>query len=456
MGNPLVRHTSAADPDAHVWGDTVWVYCSMDANLKDYGLGPNDYKYDYTDGYRLFSTTDMVNWVDHGEIFHSRNVNWGPSGWMWAPSAAWNGKTGSDAKYFLYYPHKDWEGVWRVGVATGPTPAGPFTDIGPINKVVGIDPHVFIDTDNQAYLYNNDAMVVKLKENLLEVAEEPRKIEYGAGNIEAKFRFEEGSYMHKRGSVYYYSYSNWSAQDTMAYYATGSSPYGPFKWRGALSGKKSGSQDHHSIIQFKKQWYYFYHMDTPWEEKRELNWYGQRRIACYSRLTYAKDNGIKFVTPTSFYGNAGGPRLESSNGAVYQWDAWYSIGNSVTGKSDEPISGTTDGSIYQTYRYGRSFSYDIPLANGNYSVILKFAEVYHSSVGRRQFSVDMEGARVITDLDVFAIVGKNKGYDIVRQVTVKDNELNISFDAAIDTAMVAGLNVVKVARRANLKGGKLL
>jgi arabinoxylan arabinofuranohydrolase len=425
----------------------------MDGNLREHGLGPNDWTYAHMDGYRAYSTTDMVNWVDHGEIFHSRNVGWGPAGWMWAPAAAWNGKTGSEAKYFLYFPHKDWEGVWRVGVATGPTPTGPFTDTGPMQKVVGIDPHVFIDTDNQAYLYYNDAMVVKLKPNLIEVAEEPRQIEYGASSREAKFNFEEGSFMHKRGNTYYYSYSNWHGGDTTAYYATGSSPYGPFEWKGALSGKKSGSQDHHSIIRFKGNWYYFYHQDTSWKEKEQLQWYGQRRIACYTRLYFKWDGSIRFVTPSSFLTNSGGPMHASTTGNLYQWDMWYSSGNSAIGGTSDFISGTSDVVLYQTYRFGRSFSYNIPLANENYLVTLKFAETYHNSAGARTFNVDLEGSRAISDLDVFAIAGgKNKAYDIVRQVRVTDNELNIDFNGNIDTAMISG---IKVVRRMNFKNVKL-
>lgn len=110
-GNPWITHTSSADPDAHVWDGTVWVYCSKDANLRLRGLGPDAFNYDHMDGYNVFSSTDLINWVDHGEIFHSRNSPWGPPGWMWAPSAHWNGKYGSEAIYYLYYPHKDLEGT---------------------------------------------------------------------------------------------------------------------------------------------------------------------------------------------------------------------------------------------------------------------------------------------------------------------------------------------------------
>jgi arabinoxylan arabinofuranohydrolase len=306
--NPWIRQTPGSDPAAVVWGDTVWVYVSQDANLRLQGLGPNDYKYDYMDGYRALSSTDMVNWVDHGEVFHSRNVSWGfPSGgWMWAPSAHWNGKSGSEAKYYLYYPHKDKDGVWRIGVATAPTPAGPFTDIGsPIDGLSGIDPHIFKDDDGQVYLYYNQFEVVKLKDNLIEIAEPVRKIDYGGNNLEYRFQFEEGSFMHKYNGKYYYSYSHWHATEpTMGYYAIGSSPYGPFEWKGGLTGRKSGSQDHHSIIQFKGDWYYFTHMDTPWKERSDMNWYGQRRISCYQKMYYNDDGTIRQVNPNAWALNA--------------------------------------------------------------------------------------------------------------------------------------------------------
>ena len=102
-GNPLVAHVSSADPDAHVWDDTVWVYTSQDANLRDHGYNSDSdpWTYEYMDGYHVFSTKDMIQWEDHGEIFHSRNVAWGGEGWMWAPGA-----TRKDGTYYLYYPHK--------------------------------------------------------------------------------------------------------------------------------------------------------------------------------------------------------------------------------------------------------------------------------------------------------------------------------------------------------------
>jgi len=102
-GNPLVSHVSSADPDAHVWDDTVWVYTSTDGNLLEYGYNGQDdeWTYAHMDGYRAFSSTDLLHWTDHGEILHSRDVAWGNAGWMWAPGAARRNGT-----YYLYFPHR--------------------------------------------------------------------------------------------------------------------------------------------------------------------------------------------------------------------------------------------------------------------------------------------------------------------------------------------------------------
>jgi beta-xylosidase len=290
-GNPLVRNHGAADPDVQVWDGVVWVYCSQDHQKQEGDKGT----YDSMDGYHVFSSSDLVNWTDHGEVLHSRDVDWGieRGGWMWAPGAA-----RKDGKYYLYYPHKDKKENWRIGVAVADAPQGPFKDIGhPIEGIGGIDPKIFIDDDGQAYIYNNSAIVAKLKPNMIELAEEPRKINYAPEDVlkDEVRRFCEGSYMHKKDGVYYYSYTNWKNKEFQGFYAMGKSPYGPFEWKGEMAPHPSGAQDHHSIIEFKGQWYYFYHIaikDYPVKKD------GQGRIACFDKLYYNEDGTIQMVKHT--------------------------------------------------------------------------------------------------------------------------------------------------------------
>ena len=272
--NPVVRHIRTADPSAHVWEDgKVWMYTSRDAE--------DAVNYNSMDGYRAFSSTDMVNWTDHGEVLHSKNIPWGAKGWMWAPTAICKNN-----KYYLLYPHsvKGSKDDMRCGVAVSDVPQGPFKDIGWIKGVEGqwLDPCVFTDDDGKTYLYwgVREPKMALLKDNLLELAETPRSIVYGAKN------FFEASYMHKYNGKYYYSYN----AGLGGFYAMGDSPYGPFEYKGAINPKQR--QDHHSIVEYKGQHYFFYH----WQ-----GWNGGskfRRNTCIEYLYYNEDGTIQEIYAT--------------------------------------------------------------------------------------------------------------------------------------------------------------
>ncbi len=291
-GNPLSRLHGAADPDVHVWDDVVWMYTSQDRTV-DSTIHPHHYA--AMDGYHAFSSTDMINWTDHGEILHSRDVEWGweDGGYMWAPGAA-----RKDGKYYLYFPHRDKKNKWRIGVAIADSPAGPFKDSGrPIEGLSGIDPMILQDDDGEYYLYNNPGIVAKLKPNMTELAEEVRKIEYGPEEVMENdtLQFNEGACMQKKDGVYYFSYTNWHNKTYQGFYAMGDSPYGPFEWKGPMAPKPRGAQDHHSIINFKDQWYYFYHIAIPNLPKFKES---QGRIACFDKLYHNKDGTIQMVEHT--------------------------------------------------------------------------------------------------------------------------------------------------------------
>jgi len=277
--NPIIRTIRTADPSAHVWADgKMWLYCSHDQD--------NATDYSSMDGYHVFSSSDLVNWTDHGEVLHSKNVSWGSAGWMWAPDCAFH-----NGIYYFYFPHKDKSGSWKTGVATSAKPEGPFKDVGkPIDGARGIDPACFIDDDGTAYLYMSDfgnPLVAKLKSNMIELAETPKKIVYGSTN------FQEGVWMHKRNGIYYFSYTRWQSPDNGGLYATGDNPYGPFTYRGLVSPGPSGAQDHHSIVKYYNSWYYFYHIGNY------NGGSGNRRNVCIDYLYYNQDGTMKMVKQTS-------------------------------------------------------------------------------------------------------------------------------------------------------------
>jgi hypothetical protein len=136
--------------------------------------------------------------------------------------------------------------------------------------------------------------------------------------------------------------------------------------------------------------------------------------------------------------NAGGTQFTGADGTSYQSDALFSGGS--TYRTTAAIAGTTDDALYQSERYG-NFSYNVPVANGDYVVTLKFAEIYFSSPGRRTFDVFIEGAKVVSNLDVYAQAGRNAAYDVTVSVRVTDGMLNITFQSLIDSAKVSAIVV---------------
>jgi hypothetical protein len=136
--------------------------------------------------------------------------------------------------------------------------------------------------------------------------------------------------------------------------------------------------------------------------------------------------------------NAGGPNYTDEQGIVYRGNTQSSTGSAYT--TTAAIAGTRDDPLYQSERYG-DFSYAIPIANGDYLVTLKFAEIYWTEPGRRVFNVKIERVKVISGLDVVAKVGPKAAYDVTLPVHVTDGKLNIAFRSVVDYAKVSAIMV---------------
>ena len=136
--------------------------------------------------------------------------------------------------------------------------------------------------------------------------------------------------------------------------------------------------------------------------------------------------------------NAGGPSYTNTAGIPFQADSYYRGGESRT--TDQAIRKTNDGPLYQTGR-GGSFSYSIPLSNGTYEVTLKFVESTWNSKRSRVFDVFIEGSRVVKQLDLFAVAGKNNAYDLSFLVKVTDGALDLNFLPLAGDATVSAILV---------------
>jgi len=185
--------------------------------------------------------------------------------------------------------------VFRIGVAVGDSPEGPFKpEPEPIKGSFSIDPASFVDEDGQAYLYfggiwggqlqcwktgsyvkedyetfeakEGPALtpkVAKLSDDMLSFASEVQdvKILDEQGELlkaeDHDRRFFEAAWLHKYNGKYYFSYS--TGDTHFLAYAIGDSPLGPFTYGGKILDPVLGWTTHHSICEFQGKWWLFYH-----------------------------------------------------------------------------------------------------------------------------------------------------------------------------------------------------
>ncbi len=282
---PLIEGIYTADPSAHVFEGKVYLYPSHDRDKRG-PAGGDGSEYAMED-YHVFSMTSMAGpVVDHGMVLHVDDVPWAKKQ-MWAPDAAFRNGT-----YYFYFPARDQDGIFRIGVATGTKPSGPFTpQPEPIPGSYSIDPALFIDEDGQAYMYfgglwggqlekwtsgsynpageepgMGDALgprVARMSEDMLGFdgkVEEIEILDENGSPMSASAgtrRFFEGAWMHKHEGQYYLSYSTGNSH--LIVYATGGRPPGPFQYRGVVLNPVIGWTTQHAIVEFQGQWYLFYH-----------------------------------------------------------------------------------------------------------------------------------------------------------------------------------------------------
>jgi hypothetical protein len=125
--------------------------------------------------------------------------------------------------------------------------------------------------------------------------------------------------------------------------------------------------------------------------------------------------------------SAGGPYTDSLG---QYWAADYGYLQSLgTWSTTAAISGTSDQRLYQTerYNYPGSLTYQFGVPNGNYTVTLKFAEIYDTAAGQRYQNIALNGTTVVAGLDVWtAAGGPNRAYDLSFPVNATNGQLTIS------------------------------
>ena len=291
--NPLFTDAFTADPAVTVIGNAVYAYVGHDKATPGGWFNMPDWL--------CYSTTDMKNWTAHGPVLAAKDFANANNGSAWAAQVV-----EKDGKYYYYVTLDRKEGHF-ITVAVGDSPTGPFTEANPGKPLItddmtpdshrpnaDIDPTVLIDNDGTPWMAwgNGDCYMVKLKRNMIELDGPITKVPFR--------NYSEGPWLFKRGDLYYnvYAADAPGVQAEQICYSTAKKITGPWTYGGFItSSAKHGFTIHPSVIEFKGQWYFFYHdgsyaLDgTPGGDCR--------RQVCVEYLYFNVDGSIKPITLTT-------------------------------------------------------------------------------------------------------------------------------------------------------------
>jgi len=290
--NPIIKHLFTADPAPIVYRDTVFLFSGHDTA----SVSATNYK--MPDWY-VFSSTDLVNWKDHGPLLSPKTFSWATGDAYAAQCIERNGKF----YWFVSTFHKKdgtSGGGAAIGVAVADHPTGPYKDaIGKalvINEMTtdmkhawdDIDPTVMIDDDGQAYMFwgNGSCKWVKLKKNMIEIDGEITTI--------MPKNYIEGPWVYKRKGLYYLLYASRGTKPEMIEYCTAKNITGPWDYQGIIQENVPNSfTTHPGVLDYKGKSYFFYHNGA-------LPTGGSyRRSICIDEMHYNADGTIQKIVQTT-------------------------------------------------------------------------------------------------------------------------------------------------------------
>lgn len=274
--SPIIQTKYTADPAPMVFNDTVFLYTSHDEDDAE-GFKMLDWL--------LYSSTDMVNWTDHGIVASLKDFAWArQDNGAWAVQCIER-----NGKFYLYCPMHG----GGIGVLVSDSPYGPFKD--PLGKKLidsdhvwnDIDPSPFIDDDGQAYLYwgNPDLYYVKLNPDMIsytgEIVKEPTKPK----------NYQEGPWVWKKNNQYYLSYASTCCPEGIGY-SMSNSPLGPWEYKGMIMDASEKTRGNHpGIIDYKGKSYCFGHSYDL--IKAETSTFYERRSVDMDQIIYNSDGTIQ-------------------------------------------------------------------------------------------------------------------------------------------------------------------
>ena len=308
--NPIINHQFSADPTARVFNGRIYLFPSHDIISP---VEPEKKWFSMAD-YHVFSSDNLTDWTDHGVILSQEQVPWGnPKAYsMWAPDCV-----EKDGKYYFFFPDapkplatdKDARSHgFGIGVATADRPYGPYKALPDnIKGIAGIDPCVLQASNGENVIFwgGGGLRMARLKDNLIELADEelqhpteaPNGMKFYGHAVEGLPEgFKEGPFAFERNGKFYLTYP-WVRKENgteCLAYAMSDKPMGPYEYKGIIMKEHENGcwTNHHSIVEYKGQWYLFYHNNaySPWFDKN--------RSVCADSLFFNPDGTIQEVKPT--------------------------------------------------------------------------------------------------------------------------------------------------------------
>lgn len=275
---PVIQTKYTADPAPMVYNDTVFLYTTHDEDDAE-GFKMQDWL--------LYTSTDMVNWTDHGAVASLKSFDW-----VKRDNGAWAEQViERNGKFYMYCPiHGN-----GIGVLVSDSPYGPFKD--PLGQPLvwqkehwyDIDPTVFIDEDGQAYMYwgNPHCYYVKLNEDMISYSGDIVKLK------ETPEHYQEGPWFYKRNGRYYLAFASTCCPEGIGY-AMSNSPTGPWETKGYIMRPTERSRGNHpGIMDYKGKSYVFgLNYDLL---KLETNTHYERRSVSVAEMHYNEDGTIQGV-----------------------------------------------------------------------------------------------------------------------------------------------------------------
>lgn len=240
--NPVIKDIGMSDPHVRVFNDTIYLYSGHDSS-------PDDKTWVMKD-WRVFSSTDLINWTVRDTISPKDNYMDDNSTECWASDAA-----SRNGKYYFYFSDRK----RGIGVMHSNSPKGKFTDalgkplVSPMH-----DPSIVIDDDinKTPYIVYGDKAgggfhIARLNEDMISLAETPKPILINGKEWDNAPNWMDKNYVFKRNGTFYLS---WGRD-----YAISDNIYGPYNSVGAVGhGHNLDEFAHGSFFNWKGQFYHIW------------------------------------------------------------------------------------------------------------------------------------------------------------------------------------------------------